>query len=125
MTYDLANRLTMVKTDGSPNQPVVTLTYSYDPTGNRLSLTAPVQVASYHYDAVNRLQSLTQPTTPATRLPDLLATWPGDGSAADPVGGQSGCPVRLSAVGICSTRCRVSLSTSLVLVCERDRSLGC
>ncbi|MCW5796397.1 MAG: RHS repeat protein [Nitrospira sp.] len=77
MTYDLANRLTTVKTDGSPNQPAVTLAYSYDLTGNRLSLTDPVQVASYRYDALNRLQSLTQPTTPATRLPNLLATWPG------------------------------------------------
>ena len=63
-----------------------------------------VQVASYHYDALNRLQSLTQPTSPATRLPNLPATWPGDGSAADPVGGQSGCPGRLSAVGFCSMR---------------------
>jgi YD repeat-containing protein len=90
MTYDQANRLTTVKTDGSPNQPAVTLAYSYDPTGNRLSLTDPVQVAQYHYDALNRLQSLTQPSTPATQLPNLLAAWPGDGSAADPVGGQSG-----------------------------------
>ena len=31
MTYDQANRLTTVKTDGSPNQPAVTLAYSYDP----------------------------------------------------------------------------------------------
>ena len=90
MTYDQANRLTTVKTDGSPNQPAVTLAYSYDPTGNRLSLTDPVQVAQYHYDALNRLQSLTQPSTPATQLPNLLAAWPGDGSAVDPVGGQSG-----------------------------------
>ncbi|NGZ04520.1 MAG: hypothetical protein CV090_15875, partial [Nitrospira sp. WS238] len=90
MSYDLANRLTTVKTDGSPNQPALTLAYSYDPTGNRLSLTDPVQVASYRYDALNRLQFLTQPSTPATLLPNLLATWPGDGSAADPVGGQTG-----------------------------------
>jgi len=36
------------------------------------------------------LQTLTQPRTPATPLPNLLAAWPGDGSAADPVGGQTG-----------------------------------
>ena len=125
MTYDLANRLTTVKTDGSPNQPAVTLAYSYDLTGNRLSLTDPVQVASYRYDALNRLQSLTQPTTPATRLPNLLATWPGDGSAADPVGGQMGCPVRLFAVWFWSMRCRISFSTSPTLVREQNYSLVC
>jgi len=90
MTYDQANRLLSVKTDGSPHQPAVTLGYAYDPNGNRLTLTDPVQITSYSYDAVNRLQSLTQPHAPATPLPTLLAAWPGDVSAVDPVGGQHG-----------------------------------
>ena len=30
MTYDLANRLTSVKADGTPNQPATTLVSSYD-----------------------------------------------------------------------------------------------
>jgi hypothetical protein len=90
MSYDQANRLLSVKTDGSPNQPAVTLGYAYDPNGNRLTLTDPVQITSYSYDAVNRLQSLTQPHAPATPLPTLLAAWPGDVSAVDPVGGQHG-----------------------------------
>ncbi|MEW6248330.1 MAG: hypothetical protein AB1555_16700 [Nitrospirota bacterium] len=66
MTYDLANRLTSVKTDGSPNQPAVTLTYTYDKNGNRLTLTDGTATNTYTYDALNRLGSLASPAGLAT-----------------------------------------------------------
>lgn len=90
MTYDQANRLVTTSTDGSPDQPAVTVASAYDQAGNRTSLTDPVQATNLSYDVLNRLTGLTQPSTPATLLPNVLATWPGDGSAADPVGGQTG-----------------------------------
>jgi len=72
MTYDLANRLSSVKTDGSPNQPAVTLTYTYDKTGNRLSLTDPTGSNSYVYDVLNRLTALTSPAGTTTYAYDAL-----------------------------------------------------
>ncbi len=90
MSYDQADRLLSVKTDGSPNQPAVTLSSSYDQNGNRVSLTDPVQATNFGYDALNRLTGFTQPSTPATTLPTLLAAWAGDGTAQEPINNQHG-----------------------------------
>jgi RHS repeat-associated protein len=90
MTYDPANRLTTVKTDGSPNQPAVTLSYGYDRTGNRLSRLDPVQLSTYTYDSLNRLTTLTAPPGQPSATTGLLAAWLGEGTADDAVGGQHG-----------------------------------
>jgi len=88
MSYDLANRLTTVKTDGSPNQPAVTLSYTYDKNGNRGSVTDPAQSVAYRYDGLNRLSQLGVPG-PAScpTLPSgLVSRWLADGTTADAVG---------------------------------------
>jgi RHS repeat-associated protein len=92
MSYDQANRLTSVKTDGSPNQPAVTLSYAYDQNGNRAGLTDPDQTLLSQYDALNRLTQLglpgqaVCPTTPT----GLVSRWLADGTALDAVGSNAG-----------------------------------
>ncbi len=73
MTYDLANRLTTVSTAGSPNQPAVTVRYTYDKNGNRLTLGDPTGTDTYRYDALNRLTSVTSPSGAATYAFDALS----------------------------------------------------
>ncbi|MGH7260610.1 MAG: RHS repeat-associated core domain-containing protein [Nitrospiraceae bacterium] len=90
MAYDLANRLTSVKTDGSSNQPAVTLTYGYDKAGNRLSLGEATGTNAYSYDVLNRLAALSSPTAAGSVTSGLIARWPAEGTAQDVVGGQDG-----------------------------------
>jgi YD repeat-containing protein len=73
MGYDLANRFTSVATTGSPNQPNVTLTYTYDKNGNRLTAVDPSGTNTYVYDVVNRLTSLTGPVGVNTFAYDALS----------------------------------------------------
>ncbi|MCI1277440.1 MAG: hypothetical protein LKG23_00500 [Nitrospira sp.] len=47
MTYDLANRLMSVTTEGSSNQPTVSLGYADDQSGNRLLLAEAAKTISY------------------------------------------------------------------------------
>jgi YD repeat-containing protein len=61
MTYDQANRLLTTATTGSPNQPAVTLSYTYDKNGNRLTAVDPSDTNTSVYDVLNRLTSLTSP----------------------------------------------------------------
>ncbi|MFO0731410.1 MAG: RHS repeat-associated core domain-containing protein [Nitrospiraceae bacterium] len=61
MTYDQATRLLTTSTAGSSNQPAVTLTYTYDVNGNRLTLNDGTAAQSYGYDVLNRLSSLSSP----------------------------------------------------------------
>ena len=62
MTYDPLGRLETVSTSGSPNQPDVTLDYTYDKNGNRLTMTGPHGQTEYAYDELNRLTHLTNPS---------------------------------------------------------------
>jgi RHS repeat-associated protein len=73
MTYDLANRLMSVSTTGSPYQPAMTLSYTYDKNGNRLTLTDPTATNTYVYDALNRLTSFTSPVGATTLAYDVLS----------------------------------------------------
>jgi len=62
MAYDAANRLISASTKGSPNQPNVTLAYTYDANGNRRSMTDSLTgTTNYTYDKLNRLTSITNP----------------------------------------------------------------
>jgi RHS repeat-associated protein len=61
MTYDQANRLLTTSTAGSSNQPTVTLSYTYDKNGNRLTELTPTGTNTYVYDVLNRLTNLTSP----------------------------------------------------------------
>ncbi|MEK6804385.1 MAG: LamG-like jellyroll fold domain-containing protein, partial [Nitrospirota bacterium] len=92
MIYDQANRLTTVKTDGSPNQPAVTLSYTSDKNGNRVNVTDPVQSVAYRYDGLNRLTQLGVPgSASCPTLPTgLVSRWLADGTAADAVGSNAG-----------------------------------
>ncbi|MEK6762395.1 MAG: LamG-like jellyroll fold domain-containing protein [Nitrospirota bacterium] len=92
MTYDPANRLTSVKTDGSSNQPAVTLTSAYDPNGNRVAMTDPTQTTAYFYDVLNRLTQIGVPTqSSCPALPaGLVSHWRAEGTAADAVGSNHG-----------------------------------
>src|SRR5687767_12247413 len=58
MTYDQGNGLLTASTAGS-NQPSVTLTYTYDKNGNRLTLNGGTASNTYIYDVLNRLSTLT------------------------------------------------------------------
>jgi len=61
--YDGANRLTQSETTGSPNQPDVTVDYTYDKNDNRLTMTDSVNgTTTYTYDNLNRLDSITDPS---------------------------------------------------------------
>lgn len=73
MTYDLANRLLTTATTGSSNQPNVTLTYTYDKNGNRLTLAGPSGNNTYVYDVVNRLTSMTSPAGATALAYDALS----------------------------------------------------
>ncbi|TKB95631.1 MAG: hypothetical protein E8D41_00280 [Nitrospira sp.] len=91
MTYDQANRLTTVKTDGSPNQPAVALSYQYDKNGQRISLTDAnaVSTTTYQYDILNRLTTMTSPAslTSCQAPPSgLISWWQGEGTAFDSQG---------------------------------------
>ena len=65
-SYDGADRLTTTATTGSPNQPDVTINYTYDFNGNRQtmtdSLTGPT---NYLYDTLNRITTITNPANQA------------------------------------------------------------
>ena len=59
-TYDNANRLLTVNDSGTTGLPQVTLTYGYDPAGNRTSLDDSKDgLTSYTYDVRNELVTLT------------------------------------------------------------------
>ncbi len=56
---ELINRLQQAKTDGSPLQPAVTLTYTYDKNGNRDLLTDNLGGSvDYTFDNLNRLDTI-------------------------------------------------------------------
>ncbi|ULA61803.1 MAG: hypothetical protein LZF60_380015 [Nitrospira sp.] len=90
LTYDQANRLMTVKTDGSPNQPAVSLGYAYDPNGNRLLLAEGAKTNSYHYDPLNRLTGLGDGITLPPPAANRVAWWKGEGTGADEQGTNSG-----------------------------------
>ena len=73
MTYDQANRLVTTATTGSSNQPNVTLTYTHDKNGNRLTLNGGTASHTYVYDVLNRLTSVTTPAGAATLAYDALS----------------------------------------------------
>jgi RHS repeat-associated protein len=73
MTYDQANRLLTTATTGSSNQPAVTLTYTYDKNGNRLTAVDPSGTNTYAYDGLNRLTSLTSPVGATMLAYDALS----------------------------------------------------
>ena len=73
MTYDPANRLLTTNTAGSSTQPSVTLAYSYDKNGNRLTAVDPAGTNTYVYDVLNRLTSLTSPVGATTYAFDALS----------------------------------------------------
>ncbi len=61
-TYDALGRLTHVHTGATSVQPATTLAYTYDLSGNRLTMTDPQGgVTTYAYDVLNRLVSLASP----------------------------------------------------------------
>ncbi|MCC6965823.1 MAG: hypothetical protein IT391_06010 [Nitrospira sp.] len=90
MSYDQANRLTAVTTDGSSHQPAVTLSYAYDQSGNRVSLTEGTRTTSYHYDGLNRLVALGAGATVAPPAANLVSWWKGEGTGADEQGANPG-----------------------------------
>jgi len=90
MTYDQANRLMSVTTEGSSNQPTVSLGYAYDQTGNRLLLAEAAKTISYHYDALNRLTGLGDGVTLPPPTTNRVAWWKGEGSGADEQGTNPG-----------------------------------
>ncbi len=92
MTYDLANRLTTVKTDGSSHQPAVSLGYAYDPNGNRTFHTDGVARLNYTYDGLNRLTRVTAPLVATCPAPGAnpVSYWPAEDSAGDVFGGNAG-----------------------------------
>ena len=73
MTYDQANRPLTTNTAGSSNQPSITLTYTYDKNGNRLTLNGGTASHTYVYDVLNRLTSLTSPAGASTFAYDELS----------------------------------------------------
>jgi RHS repeat-associated protein len=67
-SYDNRDRIKTIDNTGTPNIPAVILTHTYDPTGNRLSLTdtlnsQPKGSEAYLYDPLNRLTQITQSGT--------------------------------------------------------------
>jgi RHS repeat-associated protein len=61
MTYDQFSRRTSVSTTRLPNQPGVTLNYTYDKNDNRLSMKGPTGQTEYLYDELDRLTYLVDP----------------------------------------------------------------
>jgi RHS repeat-associated protein len=65
-TYDNANRLTGISTMKGTTT-ILSITYTLDSVGNRLTMVEPSGTTSYTYDALNRLTAVTYPTgTPAS-----------------------------------------------------------
>ncbi len=63
MTYDGASRLLSSATTGSPNQPDVTVSYTYDKNSNRKTMIDSVTgTTNYVYDTLNQLTSITNPS---------------------------------------------------------------
>ncbi len=61
-TYDGTDRLINTSTTGSPNQPDVTINYTYDANGNRLTMTDSLTgTTNYLYDTLNRIITITNP----------------------------------------------------------------
>ena len=66
-TYDELNRLTRATTNAGGIQPATTISYSYDPNGNRTTLTNPEGgVTTYEFDELNRLARQTNPRAEST-----------------------------------------------------------
>ena len=66
-TYDDADRLLSAATTGSPNQPDVTIDYTYDNNGNRLTMVDSITgTTNYVYDTLNRITSITNPAAQST-----------------------------------------------------------
>jgi len=62
--YDVGSRLTSVNSRGLgalSGLPNITIGYSYDANGNRITMTDPVGTTSYFYDNADRMYSLTNP----------------------------------------------------------------
>lgn len=60
-TYDALNQLMELDHLSSDGTVADSVKYSYDPIGNRLSMTDPTGTTGYSYDALNRLASVTFP----------------------------------------------------------------
>jgi RHS repeat-associated protein len=90
MSYDQANRLMSVTTEGSSNQPTVSLGYAYDQTGNRLLLAEAAKTISYHYDGLNRLTGLGDGVSLPPPTTNRVAWWKGEGTGADEQGTNPG-----------------------------------
>ena len=73
MTHDQANRLLTTATTGSPNQPAVTLSDTYDKNANRLTVGDGVATNTYTYDPLNRLASLASPAGTSIFAYDALS----------------------------------------------------
>ena len=73
MSYDQASRLLTTSTAGSSNQPSVTLTYTYDKNGNRLTLVDGTATNTFTYDPLNRLATLASPAGSTTFAYDALS----------------------------------------------------
>ncbi len=62
-TYDLASRLTsLVTTISNPPSTINSYSYSYDPVGNRQTMTDSLGIHNYGYDDLYRLTSATLPS---------------------------------------------------------------
>ncbi len=69
MTFDGARRLLSTATTGAPFQPAVTVAYTYDLNGNRLTMDDGVLgITDYVPDLLNRLTSITAPGQAAITL---------------------------------------------------------
>ena len=68
-TYDGADRLLSASTTGSLNQPDVTINYTYDNNGNRLTMTDSLTGSTnYLYDTLNRITTITNPANQAVNF---------------------------------------------------------
>lgn len=61
MDHDSLGRLRLVSTSGSPAQPAVDLTTTYDSNDNRSTLTDPTGITVFQYDARNQMESVLPP----------------------------------------------------------------
>ena len=68
-TYDAGARLTNTATTGSPNQPDITINYTYDDNGNRITMTDSLTGSTnYLYDTLNRITTITNPANQAVNF---------------------------------------------------------